>query len=94
MVSGLAVGEGLYARLLAEVQALADAIPQPGGTCDALGAVLSLHEPQQYFTDDRDGRHGSYIWCRTCTSPAAIYPCETVRAIARALDVPIEGDQQ
>lgn len=77
----------LYERLLAEVESLEDAIPQPGGTCEALRAVLELHKPTE-----RTWSWGAVdIECDGCAHDAPSWPCETVRAIARALGVEVDG---
>jgi hypothetical protein len=60
------------------------------GLIAAVQAVLELHKPQPCAEE-------CCTWCVECDripKQFVPWPCETVRAIARALDVPIEGDQQ
>lgn len=65
-------------------------------------AVLELHKPRDATTFVGRPRPPQCAECAdqchsgsglSCDDPDAAYPCETVRAVARALDVPIEGDQ-
>lgn len=98
----------LYERLLAKVtEAKATPPPCSCGTCpgdmavvlaaDALLVSLELHKPLQ--CSRRCGRRHEHVTCGVCTvadpmGPELWWPCSTVRAIARALDVPIgNGDQ-
>jgi len=71
----------LYERLKERIDESDSLSPFHGAT----RAVLELHKP---------GPHKfvpAVAWCRRCDCPAD--QCAEVRAIARALDVPI-GDQQ
>jgi hypothetical protein len=77
----------LYERLKGRIDESDSLSPFHGAT----RAVLELHKPEFF---------GGHIACLAC-SPGMPPPvlvvwsdCETVRAIARALDVPIGGDQQ
>jgi hypothetical protein len=83
------VGE-LYERLLARVT---DTPPPRMKVEDAVQAVLEVHKPIAYSghpepvcaeCEERLNADGPGFWS---------WPCDTARAIARALDVPI-GDQQ
>lgn len=82
----------LYERLLAASKPLMAgerySVARLAGPLTALRAVLELHHP-----DDIEPL--SCVECSENNVDLFVdWPCETVRAIARALDVPIEGDQQ
>jgi hypothetical protein len=79
----------LYERLKGRIDESDSLSPFHGAT----RAVLELHKPEQHHVIGQDGRRApSYLWCPTCRCVAD--KDLTVRAIARALDVPIGGDQQ
>jgi hypothetical protein len=88
----------LYERLLARVAAFTEDPPRCAGdrpwfcggddydlAVAATRAVLELHKPLPVLLEN--------LVCKSPDHPAEPWPCPTVRAIARALDVPI-GDQQ
>lgn len=89
----------LYERLLVKVEDVR-ATPPPCtcGECgdehvavaaaDVLTARLEAHSPDGPWCD-----MGGFDAHQHCAGCGWVWPCEKVRAIARALDVPI-GDQQ
>jgi hypothetical protein len=90
----------LYGRLLAHLAEVEKTPPACtcGGCSDddrlvrlavvKLRIQLEAHKPTAYLPDGSPH-------AETCREDGEDHPCETVRAIARALDVPMdEGDQQ
>jgi hypothetical protein len=76
----------LYERLLACVT---DNRPPRMCVEDAVRAVLELHKPRAVGTGEFE-----CAGCRTSVAFVWWEKCSTIRAVARALEVPIEGDQQ